>query len=82
MAIHDSLSGLMKWMERPEWSDEFRTVFAEHVGEACEQADVDVGDLGELLGDHTAMILSGCAFDDVLTRTDAEGGSAISSPTT
>lgn len=77
MAISDSLSGLMKWMERPEWAGEFRTVFAEHVGEACEQAGVDVGDLAGLLGDYTAMILFGCAFEDFLTRTDAEGGRNI-----
>jgi len=73
MAMSDSLFGLMKWMERPEWSGEFRTVFAEHVGEVCEEAGVDVGDLGELLGDDAAVILFGCAFEDFLTRTDAEG---------
>ena len=77
MAIGDSLSGLMKWMERPEWSGEFRAVFAEHVGDACEEARVGVGDLGELLGEYTAMILFGCAFEDFLTRTDAEGESNI-----
>ncbi len=81
MALGDALSGLMKWLERPEWSGEFREVFQEHIGEACEAAGVGVDELGELLGDHHAMILFGCAFEDFLTRTDW-GAPATSSTTT
>ena len=72
MASHTDLSGLMKWMERPEWAEAFREVLYQHVGVACEAAGVQVARLGELLGDHQAMILFGCAFEDFVTRTLGE----------
>ncbi len=68
MASNTDLSGLMKWMQRPEWAEAFQEVFHDHIEATCEAAGVDMGSLGELLGNHTAMILFGCAFEDFLTQ--------------
>jgi len=68
MADATDLSGLIKWMQRPEWRQDFQEVFDAHIGAACEAAGVEMDRLGELLGDHTAMVLFGCAFEDFTTH--------------
>ena len=68
MADATDLSGLIKWMQRPEWREDFQEVFDAHIGAACEAAGVEMDRLGELLGDHTAMVLFGCAFEDFTTH--------------
>jgi hypothetical protein len=71
--MQNDLSGLMKWMERPEWASMFQTVFSEHVHSACDAAQVGVAELAEVLGNHVAMIMFGCAFEDFLTREGDDG---------
>jgi hypothetical protein len=79
MAKSSSLDGLIKWAGREEWSALFEEVVDEHFGEVCETWGVEPGfeQLGEVLGEETAMTLWGCAFEDFLTRPDEDGERTI-----
>lgn len=63
-----SLAGLMKFAERADWTDPFEDVLAEHFGMAFEAFDLEQDDIPNLLGQHWAGTLWGCAFEDFLTR--------------
>lgn len=64
---HD-LAGLMKFVGRPEWAEAFQDVLAEHFAMALEAFDLDYDEIPDLLGEHWAGTLWGCAFEDFLTR--------------
>ncbi len=68
MPASSSLAGLIKWLGRDEWREPFEDVLWLHVGPACEQADIEFEDIGDILGPHHATALWGCAFEDFLTR--------------
>lgn len=68
-----SLDGLMKWMGREEWRDSFSEIIERHLGPACSGADLEIGELPDLIGDHWFMTLWGCAFEDLVSRTFADG---------
>ncbi|MDX8442026.1 hypothetical protein [Mesorhizobium australafricanum] len=70
-ASHD-LSGLMKFLRRDEWLECFEGVFDEHFGPILDEGEAEFEDLAEVLGDHWANTLWGCAFEDFLTQ-DFEG---------
>lgn len=74
---HD-LKGLMKFLARDEWRDCFEEVFDDHFGPVLDIGDMEFDDLAEMLGDHWAMTLWGCAFEDFLTQDfEAEGGNIV-----
>lgn len=77
MPSSDSLTGLMKWLRREPWGDAFHELLERHVGPACDKADVPFEDLGEVIGDHGAMTLWGCAFEDFLTREVETAGNIV-----
>ncbi|MCB8835849.1 hypothetical protein [Aurantimonas sp. VKM B-3413] len=62
------LAGLMKFVGRPEWAEAFEDVLAEHFAMALEAFDLDYDEIPDLLGEHWAGTLWGCAFEDFLTR--------------
>jgi len=68
MARTHSLDGLMKWLRRDEWREAFAEVLDHHLLPACSKADVTVEKLPSIIGEHWFMILSGCAFEDFLSR--------------
>ena len=68
MPSSSSLSGLMKWLRRPEWGEAFAEVHWLHTGAACELLGVDQDEIDDVLGDGCAAFLWGCAFEDLLTR--------------
>jgi hypothetical protein len=76
MPSSDALSGLIKWLRREPWSDAFGDLLERHLGPACEKAGVPLDELGDVIGDHWAMTLWGCAFEDFLTR-EIEGAGNI-----
>lgn len=65
---HD-LSGLMKFAAQPDWANHLREALDDHLGPAMEAFDVGLEDLAEIIGDHWASVLWGCAFEDLATRT-------------
>ena len=69
MPANSSLAGLIKWLGRDEWREPFEEVLWLHAGPACERADIEFGDIEDILGHHHFMTLWGCAFEDFLTRT-------------
>ncbi len=65
---HD-LSGLMKYATSAAWTDHLGDALDDHLGPAMAEFDLGYEDLPEIVGDHWAGILWGCAFEDLLTRT-------------
>ncbi|WP_201842647.1 hypothetical protein [Microvirga zambiensis] len=68
MLGNHSLSGLMKWLTHEEWREPFADVLDLHLGPVCEDYEMDFEDIAEVIGDHWAMTLWGCAFEDFLTQ--------------
>lgn len=65
---HD-LSGLMKFAAQPDWANHLREALDDHLGPAMEAFNLEPEDLAEIIGDHWASVLWGCAFEDLATRT-------------
>lgn len=66
MSTH-SIDGLIKWMQRDEWREEFEATFERHFGPACRTADIGLDELAEVLDDdRTSSTLWGCAFEDLV----------------
>ena len=74
MASNEYLTGLMKWLKRPEWATGFQAILQEHIGVVCEAADLEYEDLEELLGEQHLMVLTACAVEDFLTRSHDKDG--------
>lgn len=70
---HD-LSGLIKFAGRDEWRPHLERAMGDHFGAAMEEFDLDFDAIGNVLGEHWAMTLWGCAFEDLLTRVVEPGG--------
>src|SRR3546814_6814406 len=45
----------------------------DHLGLAMEEFDFEADELADIVGDHWAGVLWGCAFEDLLTRTIEPG---------
>lgn len=65
---HD-LSGLMKFATRPEWQDHLGDALGDHLGPAMDEFDFEATELADIVGEHWASVLWGCAFEDLATRT-------------
>ncbi|QRM34574.1 hypothetical protein JO965_36300 (plasmid) [Microvirga sp. VF16] len=77
MLGNHSLSGLMKWLTHEEWREPFADVLDLHLGPACEDYEMDFEEIAEVIGDHAAMTLWGCAFEDFLTQSIEPDGRNI-----
>jgi hypothetical protein len=78
MLGNHSLSGLMKWLTHEEWREPFVEVLDLHLGPACEDYEMDFEDIAEVIGDHAAMTLWGCAFEDFLSQSlDPDGRNIV-----
>ena len=70
---HD-LTGLMKFTTAPAWQDHLRDALGDHLGPAMEEFEFEPEELADIIGDHWASVLWGCAFEDLATRTvEADG---------
>jgi hypothetical protein len=68
MLSNHSLSGLMKWLSHDEWREPFADVLDLHIGPVCDAYDMEFEEIAEVIGDHWAMTLWSCAFEDFLTQ--------------
>src|SRR3546814_15483085 len=66
--VHD-LSGVMKFATSPAWGEHLGEALGDHLGLAMEEFDFEADELADIVGDHWAGVLWGCAFEDLLTRT-------------
>ncbi|MGO7830438.1 hypothetical protein ACC690_37625, partial [Rhizobium johnstonii] len=60
-ANHFNLSDLVKFLGRDDW---FEEVMGDHFWPVMDAFDLDHDEIGEIIGDHWAMNLWGCAFED------------------
>src|SRR3546814_2814521 len=65
---HD-LSGVMKFATSPAWGEHLGEALGDHLGLAMEEFEFEADELADIVGDHWAGVLWGCAFEDLLTRT-------------
>ncbi|WP_245419865.1 hypothetical protein [Phyllobacterium salinisoli] len=79
MPTSDDLKGLMKFLTRDEWHTCFDEVLEDHIGGVLDaDQGMELADLAEILGDHWASTLWGCAFEDFLTQQfEVEGGNIV-----
>lgn len=74
---HD-LKGLIKFLGRDSWNACFDEIFDAHFKIVLDTAEFDFDELAEILGDHVAVTLWGCAFEDFLTQEfDVDGGNIV-----
>ena len=64
---HD-LSGIMKFATGPAWAEHLRDALGDHLGHTMEEFEFEADELADIVGDHWAGVLWGCAFEDLLTR--------------
>jgi hypothetical protein len=76
MSSSKSLSGLMKWLNHDDWEEAFFSVLDQHF-KAREEHGLEASELEELLDDAGFANLWGSAFEDFLTRRDAEGRNIV-----
>jgi hypothetical protein len=78
MANARSLDGLIKWLARDEWQDQFAEVFDRHLQPACDAADVEAEEVVSILGQDWFMTtVWGSAFEDFLTRELDDGRNIV-----
>ncbi len=65
---HD-LSGLMKFATGPAWAEHLREALGGHLGPAMVEFDFKFEELADIVGEHWAVVLWSCAFEDLATRT-------------
>ena len=68
MANASSLKGLLKFLRRDEWREAFAEIQHAHFFVACHNVGVGTDKMTDILGQHAAMTLWGCAFEDFLSR--------------
>ncbi|MBP8235351.1 hypothetical protein GS397_26305 (plasmid) [Sphingobium yanoikuyae] len=64
---HD-LSSVMKFATSPAWAEHLQDALADHLGPAMEEFEFEFDELADIVGDHWALVLWGCAFEDLMTR--------------
>lgn len=62
------LSRLIKFATREDWRDALEEALGDHFGAAMEEFGLESEEIGEVLGDHYAGVLFGCALEDLMTR--------------
>src|SRR3546814_8748306 len=55
------------------WGEHLGEALGDHLGLAMEEFDFEADELADIVGDHWAGVLWGCAFEDLLTRTIEPG---------
>jgi hypothetical protein len=77
MANARSLEGLQKFLRREEWRIPLDEMLDRHLGPACAKAGMSFEELFDLVGDHHASVLWGCAFEDLLARRLDDGRNIV-----
>ncbi|SDB74961.1 hypothetical protein SAMN02927895_05664 [Belnapia rosea] len=62
---HD-IAGLIAWAKRDEWRGTLAEFIDRHSAKACEAAGIDVEEIADVLGEDTATVVWGAAFEDLV----------------
>jgi hypothetical protein len=68
MAIKGPLEGITKWLWRDEWREAFAEVIGEHVGKACEAAEIEAEEIPGLIDEDAHADMMHCIVFDFMTR--------------
>jgi hypothetical protein len=72
MSRKHPLDGLIKWAQGGQWREAFEETLMQHFGSACDDMDVELGELQDLLEPIDFVIGWTCAFEDLLSK-DIDG---------
>ncbi len=70
--IRESTDGLLEWSRRDPWRQRMGEMVEKHLRKACDQNDIDIYNLADVIGD-AAMAAMNCAFEDCCTVTWEDG---------
>jgi len=73
MARGEKIDGLIRWVERDQWQEDFGEVIEQHLGDACAEAGIGIAGIVDILGEPHFRSLWGCAFEDFLGRRLEDG---------
>jgi hypothetical protein len=73
VAAPHKLDGLIAWTRHDEWCEPLARSLERHTAQACEAAEIDQGEIEDLLGAYAATTIWGAAFEDLLA-TDLPDG--------
>lgn len=73
MASAKSLTGLIKFIRRPDFAIEMDQVLAEHLGPACNRHEIEPAEIANILDQGFANALWGCALEDYMARQSLPG---------
>lgn len=65
--MEKALKSIQKWMGREEWRERTHQIVAGHLAPACDDFDIDLDDLAEVIGPESCGMAVSCALDDLLT---------------
>lgn len=68
MKVGHDLSRIIKFATRDDWGEALHDAMADHVGEAMETFNLEFDEIGDIVSDHYAGVLFGCALEDLMTR--------------
>ena len=69
--------GLINWAHSTAWAAMMDHVITEHLGPACEDSEVGLKELPDLIDGAVLSNLMGCAFESFLTTVDDDGNSVV-----
>jgi hypothetical protein len=72
MSASDSIDGLIAWVRREPWADDFEATFERQIGPACHRAGLAPDALAETIGADWAASLWGWAFEDFVSSRRGE----------
>jgi hypothetical protein len=73
LAMAHAMIGLARWVSREEWQEELAKVVAEHLGAACEDDEVVIDELEDVIGREAFIDAWGAACEDFITRELEDG---------
>ena len=72
MSKKHPLQGLIKWAQGGQWREAFEETILQHFGSACDEMDVELDDLDDLLDPIDFMKAWNCALEDLVSK-DIDG---------
>jgi hypothetical protein len=68
MKVGHDLSRIIKFATREDWGEALHDALSDHVGAAMEEFNLEFDEIGDIVSDHYAGVLFGCALEDLMTR--------------
>ena len=68
MKVGHDLSRIIKFATHEDWGEALHDALSDHVGAAMEEFNLEFDEIGDIVSEHYAGVLFGCALEDLMTR--------------